>query len=129
MPATKTPRRLWLGSGITSRFAAFEPARIGVGYAEASQLFGGGGGVFMGQSVAAMNEAVLIRATLLGDTDLNAIVDGVDFINWNSHKFGPGDWLQGDFNYDGIVDGQDFIHWNNNKFLTFDLRRPPLRCQ
>jgi hypothetical protein len=27
-------------------------------------------------------------------------------------------WCKGDFNADGVVDGQDFIAWNTNKFQS-----------
>jgi hypothetical protein len=54
---------------------------------------------------------------LLGDANLDGVVDGLDFIAWNNHKFTPvAAWCSGDFNADGIVDGLDFIIWNNNKF-------------
>ena len=56
---------------------------------------------------------------LLGDVNLDALVDGQDFIVWNAHKFtSTGLWSQGDLNADGITDGQDFILWNANKFLS-----------
>ncbi len=71
-----------------------------------------------------------IKGTLLGDSNLDYVVDGQDFINWNSHKFSANHlWSQGDFNADGFVDGQDFIIWNNNKFMSADrgnLRVPPV---
>ncbi len=55
---------------------------------------------------------------LKGDADLNGIVDGNDFITWNTFKFtaSGGLWSRGDFNCDGLTDGQDFIIWNGNKF-------------
>ncbi|MEM8680471.1 MAG: galactose oxidase-like domain-containing protein, partial [Planctomycetota bacterium] len=56
---------------------------------------------------------------LIGDADLNGVVDGQDFILWNNHKFtSTSEWCAGDFNADGVVDGQDFIAWNNNKFSS-----------
>ncbi len=57
------------------------------------------------------------NAYLLGDANLDGVVDGQDFIRWNSHKFtSTAKWSDGDFNADGVVDGQDFILWNTNKF-------------
>ncbi|MEM8679606.1 MAG: hypothetical protein AAGF97_09670 [Planctomycetota bacterium] len=56
---------------------------------------------------------------LVGDADLNGVVDGQDFIAWNSSKFTSNDtWTGGDFDANGIVDGQDFIAWNSNKFTS-----------
>jgi hypothetical protein len=57
----------------------------------------------------------------LGDANLDAVVDGLDFIEWNNNKFtNTAAWSAGDFNVDGIVDGLDFIEWNNNKFTSAD---------
>lgn len=59
------------------------------------------------------------RAYLPGDANLDGVVDGQDFIVWNTHKFMPtAAWTSGDFNADGITDGQDFIVWNTHKFLS-----------
>ena len=58
---------------------------------------------------------------LLGDANLDGVVDGQDFIIWNEHKFmGGTDFQTGDFNFDGITDGQDFILWNQNKFRSLE---------
>ncbi|MEM8677740.1 MAG: hypothetical protein AAGF97_00165 [Planctomycetota bacterium] len=63
------------------------------------------------------------NAYRLGDANLDGVVDGQDFVRWNSHKFtSAAEWTKGDFNADGVVDGQDFIIWNNNKFLSAGLR-------
>ena len=65
---------------------------------------------------------------LPGDANLDGIVDGSDFIIWNTFKFGAnggadgGRWSRGDFNCDNIVDGQDFIIWNTFKFQNSFLR-------
>jgi hypothetical protein len=54
---------------------------------------------------------------LLGDANLDGVVDGLDFGIWNAHKFtAVTAWSAGDFNATGTVDGQDFDIWNNNKF-------------
>ncbi|MEM8677926.1 MAG: hypothetical protein AAGF97_01100, partial [Planctomycetota bacterium] len=56
---------------------------------------------------------------LVGDANLDGVVDGQDFIAWNGNKFTAiSAWCNGDFSADGIVDGQDFIAWNNNKFRS-----------
>ena len=61
------------------------------------------------------------NAYLLGDANLDGVVDGQDFIAWNGNKFTAlSDWCGGDFNADGVVDGQDFIAWNGNKFTSAD---------
>ncbi len=62
------------------------------------------------------------NAYLKGDANLDGLVDGFDFIEWNAHKFTPtAAWCQGDFNADGITDGLDFILWNANKFTSAQL--------
>ncbi|MEM8679376.1 MAG: hypothetical protein AAGF97_08495, partial [Planctomycetota bacterium] len=62
---------------------------------------------------------------LVGDADLNGVVDGQDFVTWNASKFTvhPA-WCAGDFTADGLVDGQDFIAWNDNKFTSSTV--PPV---
>ncbi len=66
-----------------------------------------------------------VFGTLLGDANLDRVVDGSDFIDWNANKFGAADWFGGDFNSDGAADGQDFIIWNGNKFMSADARAVP----
>ena len=56
---------------------------------------------------------------LVGDANLDGVVDGQDFLTWNAHKFGPGGlWSAGDFFPDGIIDGQDYLAWNAFKFQS-----------
>lgn len=56
---------------------------------------------------------------LPGDANLDGVVDGQDFVVWNSNKFTlRAAWCAGDFNADGVVDGQDFVIWNTHKFQT-----------
>ncbi len=58
----------------------------------------------------------------LGDANLDGVVDGQDFIQWNGNKFTSTlAWSNGDFNGDGFADGQDFILWNSNKFTSSDV--------
>jgi hypothetical protein len=60
-----------------------------------------------------------VKLTLLADANLDFVVDGLDFITWNQHKFSATTrWTEGDFNADGFVDGADFTTWNANKFRS-----------
>jgi hypothetical protein len=56
----------------------------------------------------------------LGDSNLDGIADGQDFLDWNTHKFrAPGTatpWSDADWSLDNFVDGGDFTAWNANKF-------------
>ncbi|MEM8679605.1 MAG: PQQ-dependent sugar dehydrogenase [Planctomycetota bacterium] len=66
------------------------------------------------------------NAYLVGDANLDGVVDGQDFIAWNNSKFTTvAAWTAGDFTADGLVDGQDFIAWNNNKFTSADAIAVP----
>lgn len=57
------------------------------------------------------------KAYLLGDANLDGVVDGMDFVEWNENKFATvAGWCGGDFTADGIADGFDFVVWNQNKF-------------
>jgi subtilisin family serine protease len=61
------------------------------------------------------------RGYLLGDANLDGVVDGSDFGVWNSHKFtSVAAWCSGDFTADGVVDGSDFGVWNSHKFTSSD---------
>jgi hypothetical protein len=115
----------WHGTtGITSSLAANTP-NTGVGYAEASTLFGAAGGTFNGEAVD--GSAVLIRYTYYGDGNLDGKVNALDF-NFLASNFGatvtPGSltpsWTEGDYNLDGIVDSSDFsmLATNYNKDIT-----------
>jgi hypothetical protein len=56
---------------------------------------------------------------LPGDANLDGNVDGLDFVEWNSHKFAVvAAWCAGDFNANGVVDGLDFVVWNSHKFTS-----------
>ena len=56
---------------------------------------------------------------LVGDANLDGVVDVPDFNVWNSSKFtvNPA-WCSGDFNADGVVDVPDFNLWNAAKFTS-----------
>ncbi|MEM8679642.1 MAG: zinc-dependent metalloprotease family protein [Planctomycetota bacterium] len=56
---------------------------------------------------------------LVGDANLDGLVDGSDFVIWNTSKFTSNSaWCSGDLNADGVVDGADFLQWNDNKFTS-----------
>ncbi|MEM7312043.1 MAG: cytochrome c peroxidase [Planctomycetota bacterium] len=61
----------------------------------------------------------LREAYLLGDANLDGLVDVSDFNRWNLGKFTTStDWDTGDFNGDGLVDVSDFNIWNLKKFTA-----------
>jgi hypothetical protein len=61
------------------------------------------------------------RPYLIGDANLDTVVDGSDFNLWNANKFTMGtDWCSGNFNADNGIDGSDFNLWNANKFQASD---------
>jgi autotransporter-associated beta strand protein len=109
----------WDGStGITSIGAREMPRSHGVGYALASEVLGNGGGRFVDGDVD--GSAVLVRWTLLGDADLNGVVNFNDLVrlaqNYNTTVSGSGDgwWVRGDFTYDGVVDFNDLVKLARN---------------
>ena len=56
---------------------------------------------------------------LIGDGNLDAVVDASDFNLWNANKFSAtAAWSQGDFDADGSTDLSDFNLWNSNKFTS-----------
>lgn len=64
------------------------------------------------------------RSYLVGDANLDGVVDGSDFGLWNANKFTSNTaWCSGNFNADGVIDGADFGLWNSNKFLASDAGR------
>ena len=65
-------------------------------------------------------------AYLVGDADLNGVVDVSDFNRWNANKFTTSSrWCTGDFNADGFVDVSDFNLWNLNKFRNANVSLVP----
>ena len=98
----------WNGPGIMSNTAANDAQmRTGVGYAEATDLFGSFPATFEGQQID--STAVLLKYTLYGDADLNGNVNLGDF-NRLAASFGqsPRRWSQGDFTFDQNVNLADF---------------------
>ncbi len=56
---------------------------------------------------------------LVGDGNLDGVVDVGDFNVWNNNKFtSTAAWCRGDYNADGSVDVPDFNLWNGNKFTS-----------
>ena len=56
-----------------------------------------------------------------GDANLDGVVDGADFLQWNANRFSvSSQWDHGDFTGDGTVDGLDFAQWNAVKFTSSD---------
>jgi autotransporter-associated beta strand protein len=102
----------WNGSGINSSVAAADPAhRAALGYAEASTL---GLTSFAGHSLD--NSAVVIEYTIQGDTNLDGVVNALDFNALATH-FGATSqavWTDGDVNYDGQVNTADFTILSQN---------------
>ena len=97
--ATGYNNGLWNGAGIIST-AAQSHSNYALGYADSADP---------GDPANLSVHTIEIRYTLLGDADLNGIVNGVDFgiVSANFNK-GVTAWDQGDFNYDNVVNGIDF---------------------
>ena len=56
------------------------------------------------------------RVYLVGDANLDSVVDGSDFGRWNAAKFTNNtNWCDGNFNADLVVDGSDFGLWNSQQ--------------
>ena len=91
----------WNGPGIISTAAQIKTNNLsyGIGYAD------GADGVVVGLS----SGQVELKYTLLGDANLDGLVNAADFTilaaNFNQPVTG---WDQGDFNYDGLVNAADF---------------------
>ena len=109
----------WLGNGITSSSAAADATKA-IGYAQASDILGAGGGTFQGQT--ADGTSVLARFTIGGDANLSGSVDFTDLValaqNYGSDFVANPSteswWTHGDFNYDGKVDFTDLVKLAQN---------------
>ncbi len=88
----------WTGPGIDSSIAAGNP-HYALGYAD------GADGIVTGLS----SGQIEIKYTLLGDANLDGLVNGDDFtiLAGNLGK-SVSAWDKGDFTYDGLVNGDDF---------------------
>ena len=92
----------WNGAGIdTSAPLVVGGLTYGLGYADGADPQHVATGLASG--------TIEIKYTLLGDADLNGIVNGIDFgilaANFNKGITG---WDEGDFDYNNIVNGLDF---------------------
>ena len=96
----------WDGAGIYSTAAAANSLSYGLGYADSADP---------GNPAGLPSGTIEIKYTLLGDANLDGVVDGTDFgilaANFNKGVTG---WDQGDFNYDNVVDGSDFADLASN---------------
>jgi hypothetical protein len=110
----------WDHPGVTSSTVQADvangvPAAVGIllnNDGNGNPLFYGDGTAlpqFEGRSVDA--NSVLMKYTLLGDGDLNGIVDTVDFALFQAGYTGAAPYIGfafGDYDYNGIVDSVDF---------------------
>ena len=91
---------------MSSRAAAdrLSAHRTGLGYAEATSL---NLASFGGESID--NTTMLVRYTYLGDTNLDGVVNALDFNALASHygAFGT-TWIDGDFDYNASTNSLDF---------------------
>jgi len=89
----------WNGIGINSSAAAVNSG-YALGYADAADP---------GNPAGLASGTIEIKYTLLGDANLDGVVNAVDFgilaANFNKGVTG---WDQGDFNYDNVVNAIDF---------------------
>jgi fibronectin-binding autotransporter adhesin len=102
----------WNGPGINSSTAAANSTSYGLGYADSADT---------GNPAALPSGNIEIAYTLLGDTNLDLTVNGVDFgILAANFNHAVSRWDQGDFNYDNVVNGVDFgeLAANFNKGAT-----------
>lgn len=125
-PGTYDAFSLIVGNGITGTFDTVQYD----GQVLAPTLGGGAGdlvslaacGLFRIVDYSPESVDLLNYRALPGDANADGVVDGQDFVVWNSHKFTTGtDWTRGDFNCDGLTDGQDFVVWNSFKFTSVPL--------
>jgi autotransporter-associated beta strand protein len=108
----------WTGAGIQSSSVAASSGNRALGVAEASSL-GSVPSIFG----TVDSSAVLVRYTIIGDTNLDGIVDFPDLLSL-AQNFGspsPTIWSTGDFNYDGATNFDDLLGLAqnfNNALLT-----------
>jgi hypothetical protein len=93
---------LWNGTGIISSAAAVNAQNYGFGYADSADL---------GNPAGLASGTIEIKYTLVGDCNLDGVVNGADFaiLAANFNK-GSMSWDQGDFDHNGMVNGIDFSY-------------------
>jgi hypothetical protein len=92
---------------ISSDIAADDAASglsYGIGYADGAD----------GAVAGLPNGEIEIMFTLLGDANLDGIVNSEDFTPFSANVGKNGSWDQGDFNYDGTVNSEDFTPFSAN---------------
>jgi hypothetical protein len=114
---------LLIANSVDGTFSSVDydgtPLAVGANYVGTNQ--NGDDGLFRNLGYSDTDVTVTNYLALGGDANGDLVVDGLDFIVWNAHKFTSGnDWATGDFTGDGVVDGLDFIVWNENKFTSAD---------
>jgi autotransporter-associated beta strand protein len=92
----------WDQPGITSSSARANAGAYGLGYAQASTI---GSTSFDGKT---FTDAVLVKYTLLGDTQLRGTVGIGDYDTVLSNYGTPQDWSGGNFHYSGVVGIGDY---------------------
>lgn len=97
--------------------ASATPDKTGIGYAEATDVLGPSPTSFRGVPVDATT--AVLRYTLLGDANLDAMVNIADFSRLAASFNQASLWINGDFNYDGTTGIADFslLAANFNKSL------------
>lgn len=99
----------WTGPGITSRFAL--EGRQGVALAHVLQL--SDPETLVGSPLD--TTAYVLRSTLLGDADLDGMVDFDDLLALAQHyEQTNAGWTGGDSNYDGVVNFDDLLSLAQN---------------
>ncbi len=96
----------WNGNGINSSTAAADSNNFtALGYGDAAAL---NYTIFSGQPIT--GDAVLVKYTYYGDSNLDGLVNGADFRMFlDGLATGGSSWTQGYYTYDGKVDlGNDF---------------------
>jgi len=108
----------WAGNGITSQLLIDNPTgKFGIGYVDNNLLpkpFGAA--TPFGDYFGADDTTVLVRYTLIGDVNLDGIINDAD-ISLVTNNIGQtgGGWLGGDvFGYDNIVNDSDISLTTNN---------------
>ena len=66
-----------------------------------------------------------VISPIVGDANLDRVVDAQDFAVWRAHIFEQSNlgFRAGDFNSDGYVDGSDFNAWLANRFRVAESTR------
>jgi rhamnogalacturonan endolyase len=106
----------WNKPGLTSSSAATEGGKTALGFGEASTL---GLSTFDGLTLG--GNAVLVKYTVAGDTNLDGSVDLADYNTVLAHYNGTGQsWTSGSFDYSGSVGLADYntILSNYNQTLA-----------